>query len=114
MARRQTQVDKPQSANLTAEAARAALPRLQKRIDELAAVELNSLTEENGDNVLNGIKLKINTTLREILGDHSIEFKEYEVGNLTAYFIILGGGDNSFRTRSGSKWSPTSYGVTPQ
>lgn len=99
MARRQTPADRPQSANLTAEAARAALPSLQRRIDELAGIDLASLTEENGDNVLKGIKLKINATLREILGDNSIEFNEYAVGNITAYFIVLGGGDTSFRRR---------------
>jgi uncharacterized protein (TIGR02391 family) len=95
MTRRPTQEDRPQSANLTAEAARAALPKLDKRIDELAAIDLNSLTEENGDNVLRGVRLKINATLREVLGDHSIEFREYEVDNIIAYFGL----EDSFRER---------------
>jgi uncharacterized protein (TIGR02391 family) len=99
MAQRQTPVDRPQSANLTAEAARAAVPRLQRRIDELAAVDLNSLTEETGDNVLNGISLKINATLREILGDNTIELREYEVHSLTGTFLGLGGADHSFGGR---------------
>jgi uncharacterized protein (TIGR02391 family) len=97
MARRQTPVDRPQSANLTAEAARAALPRLQRRIDELAAVDVNSLTDESGDNVLEGLTLKVNATLREILGEHTIEFREYEVHGLTGSFIMMG--DNSFHNR---------------
>jgi uncharacterized protein (TIGR02391 family) len=92
MARRPTPVDRPQSANLSSETARAALPILQRRIDELASIDLSSLTEENCDNVLDGIKLKINATLREILGDHSIEFREYEVGDLRARQAVIGGG----------------------
>jgi hypothetical protein len=100
MARRQTPVDRPQSANLTAEAARAALPSLERRINELTEIDLAGLTEENGDNVLEGMRLKINATLRDILGDDSIEFREYEVSDLTAYVLVLGGGhDNSIRRR---------------
>jgi uncharacterized protein (TIGR02391 family) len=100
MARRQTPVDRPQSANLSAEAARSALPSLQKRIDDLAGIDLNTLTDENVDNVLDGIKLKINATLRDILGDNTIEFREYEVGDITAYVLVLGGNyDNSVRRR---------------
>lgn len=93
MARKPPPIEVTRSANITAEAARLAIPSIQKRIDELAALDLEN--DANCDNSLDGVRLKINATLRDILGADTIEYKEYEVGDLRAFVTILVSGSQA-------------------
>jgi uncharacterized protein (TIGR02391 family) len=96
----------PVSANLSAEQIRRAIPALERRIAEFKEIQLNALTEENGDNTLDALTQKANATLREIFGPGTIEYREYEVDSLHAYHLapLYVGGyggeyDNSFHRR---------------
>ncbi|WP_141400563.1 TIGR02391 family protein [Magnetospirillum sp. 15-1] len=90
----------PLPAQLSPEQMRQAIPRLEKRIAELAQLNLNSLTEENGDDVLCGHVNKINDTLIGIYGHNSIEYNRYAVDGLSFYSMALFAGyDRSFRAR---------------
>jgi uncharacterized protein (TIGR02391 family) len=84
MARKPTTVE-PQPANLSSDQIRTAIPRIRRRIDELTSLQPKSLTEEDGDNILDDLIRKINATLREILGIESIEYREYRAHSLSAF-----------------------------
>ena len=78
---------------------RQAIPRLQRRIDELSNLDLNILTEETGDDTLLRHMNKINDTLIDIYGHNSIEYNRYQIDGLNCYRVIFGGQDTSFRAR---------------
>jgi uncharacterized protein (TIGR02391 family) len=96
----------PVSANLSADQITKAVPLVERRIAEFKAVNLDALTEENGDNTLNSLAQKTNATLREIFGPGTIEYREYEIGPLLGYSVVGatwgdddGGYSNSIRGR---------------
>ena len=65
------------------------------------AINVDALTEQTGDNELNSITQKINSTLRDIFGAETIEYNEYEVSGLSAFpMVLFGGMDTSFRARA--------------
>jgi hypothetical protein len=100
MARKQNAQPAPQPAQLSPEQVRQAIPRLEKRIDELSRLNFGSLTEETGDNALLDQMNKINDTLIDIYGHNMIEYKRYKVSGLHAYPVVLySGQDTSFRAR---------------
>lgn len=68
------------SANLSDEQMMAAIPGLQKRIEELESFEIRSV-ESSSNPELDVLRKKVNTTLQYILGGNSIEYKEYELGS---------------------------------
>lgn len=77
------------SANLTSVAMTNALPRLKKRHEELSALELRKLTNENGYTVLESFQTKINATLRHVFGADSLEYEEYKVGSFFPHFVFF-------------------------
>jgi uncharacterized protein (TIGR02391 family) len=100
MARKQNAQPAPQPAQLSHEQLRQAIPRLEKRIDELSRLDFGSLTEETGDNALLDQMNKINDTLIDIYGHNTIEYNRYQVSGLYAYPMVLySGQDTSFRAR---------------
>jgi uncharacterized protein (TIGR02391 family) len=66
----------------------AAIPRLKKRLHELSALEIGRLQNDSGEHVLDGLQQKINSTLREIYGADSIEYREYMVDSLKPSFGV--------------------------
>src|SRR5689334_15503018 len=84
----------PVSASLSAEQIKRAIPALERRIADLKSIDGSTLTEENGDNVLNAAAQKVNATLRDIFGPGTIEYREYEIGSLNAYSMVVTWGDN--------------------
>jgi uncharacterized protein (TIGR02391 family) len=89
MAKRGSPPPRLEPAVLSAEQIKRAIPALDRRITELKALNVEQLSETDGDNILNGFAQKINSTLREIFGADTIEYKEYEVASLCGYQMIL-------------------------
>lgn len=73
------------SANLSFAQTKNAIPKLQRRIDELASLRPESLSGKEGDNALEACVSKINATLRDIYGLETIEYQEYQISYLNAY-----------------------------
>jgi uncharacterized protein (TIGR02391 family) len=93
--------DRPQPANLSADQTRAGIPQLERRIKELSSLDLTTLNEENGDDVLNDHVRKIEATLVRVFGHNTIEYHKFRVDTLSAFprGIIPLYGDDSFRAR---------------
>ena len=99
MVRKTTTRPDPQPARLSPEQMRQGIPRLQKRIDELAQLNLDALTNETGDDTLLLHMNKINDTIIDIFGHDSIETQRYSIDGLNCYSIAYMGQDSSFRAR---------------
>lgn len=94
---RKSSTPTPASANLSADQIKRAVPAIERRIAEFRAVKLDALTEENGDNTLNSLAQKANATLREIFGPDTIEYREYQIGSLNAYSMVIAAwGDDDY------------------
>lgn len=73
--------DTPKSAVLSPEQMKAAIPKLQRRIAELEAVDVNSI-QERGEPRFDALEQKIDTTLVEIFGNDTVEYKRFRIGML--------------------------------
>lgn len=74
MAKEQPPQKKP--ANLSVEQMKAALPKLDRRIADLKAFDVNSV-QRRFDPVIEVLQKKVNSTLQDILGCESVEYQEY-------------------------------------
>jgi predicted nucleotide-binding protein len=102
MAKRSSPVE-PQPARLTAAQIRIAIPRLQKRIDDLQAFDPDKLNEIGGSEVT-ALRASVDDTLTEVFGRGTIEYNRYRrAATLDSGPIALtagfgrGGVDLSFR-----------------
>lgn len=76
----------------------AAVPKVERRLTELEALDLNTLTNDDGPNVLDGFVRKINSTLRDIYGQDSVQYNEYNIDTLQPRFLMyFEGMDTSIR-----------------
>jgi uncharacterized protein (TIGR02391 family) len=71
----------PQPASLSAQQMQAALPKLERRLAALKAVDIASITER-GDARLKALQQKIDDTLVEIFGIDSVEYQRYRIASL--------------------------------
>lgn len=76
MARPQAPVRK--SANLTVEQMRSATTKIERRVDDLRQLDINSI-RKRFDPVVDVLETKINSTLQDALGDDTVEYNEYKV-----------------------------------
>jgi uncharacterized protein (TIGR02391 family) len=92
----------PQPAKLSQQQIVEAIPKVERRLRELQAINVDTLTEATGDNELASVTQKVNATLREIFGAGTIEYNEYEVSGLSSFLMVFHSNtDTSFRARSG-------------
>lgn len=91
MARRVTP-SAPQPARLSAEQLRAALPKLGRRLGELKGLDYASLTDENEERILDGLRQKLDDTMQEIFSADTTDYHRYCVDSLDDTPIIMGGG----------------------
>lgn len=77
-----------EAASLSVAQIRAAIPKIKRRIDELAVLDLNQLKNDTGGHVLDSYSHKINATLREIFGASTIEYHEYSIETFQPQFMI--------------------------
>jgi hypothetical protein len=82
MARKKTEEAK--SATLSHEQMRQSVPRLQKRLEELSKLDVASLSEADGDNVLGALVTKINSTLADVFGHGTVEYNQHSLDSLSA------------------------------
>jgi uncharacterized protein (TIGR02391 family) len=68
----------PQSANVSPEQMKAALPKLKRRIDELQAVDVNTI-RERGEPRFDALEQKIDSTLVDVFGHDTVEHRRYRV-----------------------------------
>lgn len=71
----------PRSAILSAEQMKAAIPKLQRRIAELEAVDVNSI-QARGEPRFDALEQKIDSTLVDIFGNDTAEYNRFRVGML--------------------------------
>lgn len=89
---RKTPNPPPATASLTVDDMRAALPKLQRRIDELHAFDVSTI-RQRFDPVPDALANKVNGTLQEILGHGTVEYNEYNVHSFDTLPLYLGGGN---------------------
>ena len=80
MAGRKT-TKEPERAVLSSGQMSAAIPTLKRRIEELRALDVNSI-QERGDPKFEAIENKIDDTLVEIFGHDTVEYRRYTIGSL--------------------------------
>lgn len=83
--------ESPQSANLSVEQMRAALPKLERRISELKTFDIKTI-RERWDPIIDALTKKVDGTLQEILGHDTVEYNEYSIHSLDTLPLIMGGG----------------------
>jgi uncharacterized protein (TIGR02391 family) len=89
---RRPQPTTPQSANLSSEQMRAALPSLERRLAELQALDPRTV-QRFGDEAFDQVRLRIEQTLVDIFGHDTIEYRRFEVDSLYAGAFYVGGID---------------------
>jgi hypothetical protein len=81
MAKRSTSRPEPQPANLTTQQMKEAIPRLERRLGELEAVEIDRL-DGRKETELDALHRKLEETLMDIFGADTIEYRRYGVVGL--------------------------------
>lgn len=80
------------SAKLSIDQLKAAIPKLDRRINDLESFDVRAL-QERWDPAVEALAQKTDGTLQEILGHGTIEYNEYPVGSLdTLPLSVIGGG----------------------
>jgi len=89
MARR-NKPEQPQPANLTPIQMKDAIPVLKRRISELQAIDVNTI-QERGEPRFEALEQKIDTTLVDIFGNDTVEYRRFAVDSLdTASWNMMG------------------------
>jgi predicted nucleotide-binding protein len=83
----------PRTAQLSIDAMKAAVPKIERRIKDLESFDVASIRERL-DPVVDGLVRKIDGTLQDILGHGTVEYNEYSIGSLDTLPLIMGGGPN--------------------
>jgi len=78
---RQFEPEQPLPDRLVSVKMRAAIPRLQRRIAELQAIDVSTIREV-GEIRFNTLKHKTNSTLADIFGFESIEYRRFSINTL--------------------------------
>jgi uncharacterized protein (TIGR02391 family) len=89
MAKR-TSPSSPQSAQLTPQQIRAAIPKLERRVAEWNALNVEALTEEDHDDKVEDLKRRSHATLDEVFGHDSIDYKRYRIETIDGTPLFIG------------------------
>lgn len=81
MVKRSSASQAPRSANLSPADIKAAIPKLQRRIAELKAVDVSTIMQQ-GDPRLVALNSKIDDTLIQVFGPDTVEYLRYRIGSL--------------------------------
>jgi uncharacterized protein (TIGR02391 family) len=77
MSRRKSQ-EQPQPADLTPDAMKAAIPKLRRRIEELQALDVETV-EERSDGRIKSLSASIDDTLADIFGTDTADYQRYRM-----------------------------------
>ena len=97
---RQKQPPAPRPADLTAEQMRAAISRLERRLEELNALNPAEV-QGRGDERFRTVELKIEDTLVSTFWNDTVEYSRYRVGSLDTAPIYMGGSTSLQEVREG-------------
>src|SRR6266568_1644179 len=75
--------DRPRPANLSTQEMKSAIPKLERRIAELRAVDVSTI-QERGEPRMEALEQKIDDTLIEIFGNDTVEYRRFQVALDTA------------------------------
>lgn len=81
-------------ADLSTAQIRSGIPKLERRISEINAINLSKIENELASSTLDAIRLKLNATLRDIFGADTIEYSEHSVESLFPYYYWMRDDDN--------------------
>lgn len=70
----------PQPAQLTLPQIRAAIPKLERRISELRAFNVDALSKEDYAAKIDDLEVRIDSTLVEIFGNDTVDYQHYRIG----------------------------------
>jgi uncharacterized protein (TIGR02391 family) len=87
MARRSVP-EQPRQANLSPQQMKAAIPKLERRIAELKAIDVSTI-RERGEPRFDALEQKIDDTLIEVFGNDSIEYRRSRIGSLDTASISM-------------------------
>ena len=76
--------DETRPANLSAQEMKAAIPKLERRIADLRAVDV-SMIQDRGEPRMAALEQKVDDTLIEIFGNDTVEYQRFRVGLDTAF-----------------------------
>lgn len=79
------------TAKLTTEQMRSGLKKIERRIADLEAFDVDSI-RERWDPLIEALEKRVNSTLQEVLGHNTVEYHEYSIGSLDTLPLIFGGG----------------------
>lgn len=85
---RRNQPVQPQRANLTPDQMKVAIPKLQRRIAELKEIDINTI-EERGEARFDAFEQKIDSTLVDIFGNNTVEYRRFSIDRLDTASINL-------------------------
>lgn len=96
MARRTTTPDL-KLVRLSDAEANEAVSKLERRLKDFEALDLNSVAEQNNGHELEALAQKTNATLMDIYGDNSIQYRDLHVSLTPDLFVVMSGMDTSIR-----------------
>ena len=102
MARR-NKTGQPQPANLTPIQMKDAIPVLKRRISELKVIDVNTI-QDRGEPRFEALEQKIDTTLMDIFGNDTDEFRRFAVDRLDTASWNMMGETPIYEVREGYKW----------
>lgn len=88
MKKRQSSAERPQPADLNAAQIRAAIPKLERRLAELASVDFADIRERT-DPRFDALQQKYDDTLVEVFRDNTIEYNRYRIASFDTSGISL-------------------------
>lgn len=95
--------EQAQPANLTPNQMKAAIPKLRRRIDELRELDVNTI-QDRDEVRFDALKQKIDTTLTDIFGNNTDEYRRFAIGNLDANSFVNSMYETSiYKVREGYK-----------
>jgi uncharacterized protein (TIGR02391 family) len=85
---RQTPPQRPRSASLSPQQLKQAIPKLERRITELKAIDVAAV-RRRGEPQFEAIETKIDATLMEIFGSDTIDYERYKIRDLDTASINM-------------------------
>jgi hypothetical protein len=79
----------PQPTKMTTQQIRSAIPQLERRLNELKDLDVNSLTDENHADVLTDLHRRIDDTLANVFGHGTKDYDRYTIAWMDETPMVL-------------------------
>jgi uncharacterized protein (TIGR02391 family) len=91
MAKRYTAPPKPRPAELSPQQIRAAIPKLERRIEDLKALKIEELTEDNYAAKVSDLEARIESSLIEVFGNDTADYERFRVHMIDGTPVFMSG-----------------------